>query len=175
MTGQSDSQPPLPNPIEIAETIKSIAERSQKLVEAFLADQSTGQCAGAGVGHADPMNVGEAFLEMIRSMLSDPAKLTEAQVKFWQNYGELWQNSAQHFLGQSSDPIENSNSGNLRFKDPEWESNAVFNFIKQSYLLSSRWLLDTVHDVDGLDKTTVKKIDFTPGNSLTPWPQQILR
>jgi polyhydroxyalkanoate synthase len=51
----------------------------------------------------------------------------------------------------------------------------VFNFIKQSYLLSSRWLLDTVHDVDGLDKTTVKKIDFTPGNSLTPWPQQILR
>ena len=49
MTGQSDSQPPLPNPIEIAETIKSIAERSQKLVEAFLADQSTGQSASAGV------------------------------------------------------------------------------------------------------------------------------
>ncbi len=160
MTGQSDSQPPLPNPIEIAETIKSIAERSQKLVEAFLADQSTGQSSSAGVGHADPMNVGEAFLEMIRSMLSDPAKLTEAQVKFWQDYGELWQNSARRFLGQSSDPIENPNSGDLRFKDPEWESNAVFNFIKQSYLLSSRCLLDTVHDVDGLDKTTAKKVDF---------------
>ena len=121
------------------------------------------------------MNVGEAFLEMIRSMLSDPAKLTESQVKFWQDYGELWQNSARRFLGQSSDPIVNPNSGDLRFKDPEWESNAVFNFIKKSYLLSSRWLLDTVHDVDGLDKTTAKKIDFTPGNSLTPWLQQILR
>ena len=121
------------------------------------------------------MNVGEAFLEMIRSMLSDPAKLTESQVKFWQDYEELWHNSAQRFLGQSSDPIVNPNSGDLRFKDPEWESNAVFNFIKKSYLLSSRWLLDTVHDVDGLDKTTAKKIDFTPGNSLTPWLQQILR
>lgn len=160
MTGQSDSQPPLPNPTEIAETMKSIAERSQKLVETFLAEQSVKPNTSEMIGHADPMNVGAAFLEMTRHMLADPAKLAEAQVKFWRDYGELWQSAARQFMGQSGEPLETPADDDRRFKDPEWESNAVFDFIKQSYLLSSRWLLDTVHGVEGLDENTARKTEF---------------
>ena len=40
-------------------------------------------------------------------------------------------------------------------------TNAVFDFIKQSYLLTSRWLVDTVNGLDGFDDKTKQKIDFT--------------
>jgi len=66
MTEQSDSRPPLTNPTEITETIKSIAERSQMLVETFLAEQSAGQNASTGMGQAYPMSVGETFLKMTK-------------------------------------------------------------------------------------------------------------
>ena len=47
-----------------------------------------------------------------------------------------------------------------RFKDDAWKENAVFDFIKQSYLLTARWMQDVVDDVDGLDEKTAQKVDF---------------
>ena len=47
-----------------------------------------------------------------------------------------------------------------RFKDAAWEENQLFDFIKQSYLLTARWLTQTVREVDGLDEKTAKKVDF---------------
>ena len=38
-----------------------------------------------------------------------------------------------------------------RFKDDAWQENEVFDFIKQSYLLSARYVQDVVTQVDGLD------------------------
>ncbi len=31
-----------------------------------------------------------------------------------------------------------------RFKDAAWQDNQVFDFIKQSYLLTARWMQNTV-------------------------------
>ena len=47
-----------------------------------------------------------------------------------------------------------------RFRDPAWDDHAVFDFIKQSYLLTSRWLVDTVNGLEGFDDKTRQKIDF---------------
>ena len=47
-----------------------------------------------------------------------------------------------------------------RFKDSLWDENYVFDFIKQSYLLSARWLQGTVKEVEGLDDKTARKVDF---------------
>src|SRR5690606_18261662 len=46
------------------------------------------------------------------------------------------------------------------FRDPAWDDHAVFDFIKQSYLLTSRWLVDTVNGLYGVDDKTKQKIDF---------------
>ena len=37
----------------------------------------------------------------------------------------------------------------------------MFDFIKQSYLLTSRWLVDTVNHIEGFDDKTRQKIDYT--------------
>ncbi|MBN8929595.1 MAG: class I poly(R)-hydroxyalkanoic acid synthase, partial [Rhodospirillales bacterium] len=47
-----------------------------------------------------------------------------------------------------------------RFKDDAWKENEVFDFIKQSYLLSARFVQDVVRQVDGLDPKTAQKVDF---------------
>ncbi|MCW5730207.1 MAG: class I poly(R)-hydroxyalkanoic acid synthase [Alphaproteobacteria bacterium] len=144
----------LPDPQEFAKNLVTIAAQSQKLVSDFLARQ---QEQGQPV---DPLNVGAAFLEMTSKMMSDPRQLVAAQVELWQNYLNLLQNTTARFLGQEEKPLVQADKTDRRFKDAAWDENHVFNFIKQSYLLTARWLQDTVRKVDGLDNKTAKKVDF---------------
>src|SRR5207237_7583445 len=41
-----------------------------------------------------------------------------------------------------------------------WTDNTLFDFIKQSYLLTARWLQGAVKDVEGIDERTARKVDF---------------
>ena len=50
--------------------------------------------------------------------------------------------------------------GDRRFRDKAWTDNTLFDFIKQSYLLTARWLQETVKQVDGIDERTARKVDF---------------
>jgi poly[(R)-3-hydroxyalkanoate] polymerase subunit PhaC len=147
----------LPDPVELSRVMARIAERSQRLVADFLTRQS----GDSHVGMADPLNVGRAFLEMTARMMANPAKLVEAQVNLWRDYMTLWQNTTRRWLGgEETAPVAAPSPDDRRFKDAAWDENQLFDFIKQSYLLSARWIQNTVRDVDGLDEKTAKKIDF---------------
>lgn len=47
-----------------------------------------------------------------------------------------------------------------RFRHEDWEQNAIFDFVKQSYLLTANWMQATVAKVEGLDPQTQRKINF---------------
>ena len=47
-----------------------------------------------------------------------------------------------------------------RFRDQAWSDNALFDFIKQSYLLTARSMQGVVKEVEGLDERTARKVDF---------------
>jgi polyhydroxyalkanoate synthase subunit PhaC len=147
--------PKLPDPVQWSRDMAEIAERSQRLVLDFLSRQS-----GNGVGMADPLNVGSAFLEMTGRLMAEPGKLFGAQVSLWRDYMTLWQRAAEQFWGRKAEPMVEPSPGDRRFKDAAWNDGTVFDFIKQSYLLTARWLQDTVKQVDGLDDKTARKIDF---------------
>jgi len=72
----------------------------------------------------------------------------------------LWQRTTQRFLGGSAEPMIEPPAGDRRFRDKAWTDNTLFDFIKQSYLLTARWLQGTVKQVDGIDERTARKIDF---------------
>ena len=57
-----------------AATFASIAERSQKIVQEFLASQQED-----GLQDPDPLNIGGAFLELTQKMMADPTRLWELQ------------------------------------------------------------------------------------------------
>src|SRR3546814_7111837 len=75
-------------------------------------------------------------------------------------YMRLWQSTAQRMLVQEADPVATPDKGDRRFKNPEWDENELFDFVKQSYLLTARWMQSTVKDVEGLDDKTAQKVDF---------------
>ncbi len=149
------SDPP-PDADELTRQIAAIAEKSQHLVAEFLNRQT----AHDGIGMASPLAIGTAFFEMTTRMMSDPSRLVQAQLSLWNDYLTLWQRTAQRFLGGDPKPMIEPQAGDRRFRDAAWSDNTLFDFIKQSYLLTARWLQGTVREVEGIDERTARKIDF---------------
>jgi len=139
-----------------AEAFKDFAERSQKIVQAFLDRQAKDD----DFQIPDPMIVSKAFMNLTQKMMSDPAKVAEAQAELWQSYALLWQNTAKRLQGEEVEPVVEPAKDDRRFKDDAWTSDALFDTIKQSYLLTSNWMQSTVQRFDGVDPDTAKKVDF---------------
>jgi polyhydroxyalkanoate synthase len=144
----------IPDPAVVGRSMADIAERSQRLVAEWLRRQPLEDHT------ADPLNIGRAFLEMTARLVANPARLMQAQLGFWQDYVTLWQNTTRKIMGIEAEPVIDPPSGDRRFKDEAWKENEVFDFIKQSYLLSARYVHDVVTQVDGLDSHTAQKVDF---------------
>ncbi|HAT35815.1 MAG TPA: class I poly(R)-hydroxyalkanoic acid synthase, partial [Rhodospirillaceae bacterium] len=157
MSGQSGKERKIPDPIEYSRIWAEIADKSQHIISEFARrQQSKAETNTSG----DPLNIGNAFLALSRQMLNDPAKMAETQMALWQDYMTLWQSTAKKMMGEDSQPVIAPEKGDFRFRDAEWQENAVFDFIKQSYLLTARWMQNTVNDVEGLDDKTAQKVDF---------------
>jgi polyhydroxyalkanoate synthase len=152
--GKPDAK--MPDPAEMSRAMASIAERSQRLVSDFLERQQNERRDTT----LDPLNIGSAFLEMTAHMMADPGKLVQAQMNLWQDYMTLWQSTTRRLLGEPTEPVIAPHAGDRRFKDSAWDENQTFDFIKQSYLLSARWMQSTVGEIEGLDPKTAKKVDF---------------
>src|SRR5271166_209615 len=144
----------LPDPAELGRSMADIAERSQRIVSEWLKRQANEEHA------PDPLNIASAFMEMTARLIANPARLVAAQLGFWQDYMTLWQNTARRIMGAETEPVIDAPSTDRRFKDDAWRDNEVFDFIKQSYLLSARYVQDVVTQVDGLDSKTAQKVDF---------------
>ena len=134
---------------------RDIAQRSQKLLETFAERQKAD-----GPQPADPLRLTQTFMDFTAKLLADPNRLVQAQIELWQQYMQLWQVTAQRMMGQQVAPLVEPAKGDKRFSDPAWKDEVVFDYLKQSYLLTSRWLQDNVKQVEGLDDKTAKKVDF---------------
>lgn len=143
---------------ELAATIGRIAEQSQRLVSEFVARQ--GHQTGQPEINGDPLNIGSAFLAMTARLMADPTRLARAQVELWNSYIDLWQQTANRIMGKEASPLATPAPDDRRFRDAAWEENPLFDYIKQSYLLTSKWMINTVRETDGLDAETARKVDF---------------
>ncbi|MFZ4408810.1 MAG: PHA/PHB synthase family protein [Paracraurococcus sp.] len=168
----------LPDPALVTRTMAEVAERGQRIVTDFLRRQ-----ADSGTT-PDPLNIGGAFLDMTTRLMANPAQLVQAQLGFWQDYLTLWQNTARRMMGANAAPVIAEDPRDRRFKDEAWRENEVFDFIKQSYLLSARYFQTVVGGVEGLDPKAAQKVDFytrqfvdamSPSNFLLTNPEVLRR
>jgi len=134
---------------------KDIAERSRKLLQEFAE-----RYRADGPQPVDPLRLTQTFMDFTAKMLADPNRLMQAQIELWQQYMRLWQVTTQRMLGQTVEPMAEPARGDKRFNDPAWKDEVVFDYIKQSYLLTARWLQGTVKEVEGIDDKTAQKVDF---------------
>jgi polyhydroxyalkanoate synthase len=157
MPNHTTPEPPFKraDPEALGRSMADIAERSQRLVGDWLDRQAKQQPASA-----DPLNIGGAFMEMTARLMADPTRLVQAQLGFWQDYMTLWQSTTRRIMGMETSPVIQADPKDKRFRDDAWQQNEIFDFIKQSYLLSARYVTKTVGDVEGLDPKTARKVDF---------------
>ncbi|CCG08779.1 PHA/PHB synthase family protein [Pararhodospirillum photometricum] len=156
MADQQGSDLKLLDPTVLGRTMTELADRGQAVVGALLANQA----AHPGASMTDPLGLGSAFYEMSARLAADPLGLARANLDLWQNTMSLWQNATLQVLGAEVKPLVEPEKGDRRFKDEAWTEHTVFDFIKQAYLLSARWMQTVVHNVDGLDPHTAEKVDF---------------
>jgi polyhydroxyalkanoate synthase len=152
MTSDSKMAVPL-DPAVLAERFQTLATKSQAAVQGFLADQPD----LANIGMGDPAKIGEAFFELTTKLMADPRPVARAQLELWEQSVSLWARTLRHLLGGEPPPVSPRDK---RFRHPEWTENAIFSYIRDSYLLSARAILSAVRDVKGLDEETSRKVEF---------------
>lgn len=97
---------------------------------------------------------------LVRAYLSDPQRFAEGQWQLWRDHIQLWQNTLKKLGGADAHPVATPDQGDRRFKDPDWVENPIFDFLKQSYLINSRWVIDAVTGIQGIDPHTRHKARF---------------
>jgi polyhydroxyalkanoate synthase len=98
--------------------------------------------------------------QVLEYWLADPQRSTQLQTSLGKSYLELWASAVKRMAGEPSAPVATPDPRDKRFKDPEWSSNPFFDFVKQSYLLTTDWANRMVRDAEGLDAHTRHKAEF---------------
>jgi polyhydroxyalkanoate synthase len=169
MTKASDSDKTGPDPSAVEHYIVKDPERFA-LNMARMVEQA-GKAASAW---AEPREKGElrdsvaepvvdmvkTFSKLTEYWLSDPQRALEAQTRLFSGYMGVWANAVQRAGGENPEGVVTPEKGDKRFQDPEWGRNAFFDFLKQAYLVTSRWAGDLAEHADGLDDHTRHKASF---------------
>ena len=108
----------------------------------------------------DWTEAGRLLTAVMQPWLMEPARLIEAQGALLASYMQLMANTSQRAFGGNVAPVAEPEPGDNRFKDPEWSRNPYFDFWKQSYLITARWLQDMLDRTEGLDDRTRQRANF---------------
>ena len=133
-------------------------EEGGEVLAAYLRPRETGEIK---------MNIADDGGEMIRSIgqlgqyyMSDPLAAIEAQTALTMKFINLWASTLQRFLGAPAASVATPGRPDKRFSDEEWRDNPYFDFIKQAYVLTTRWADDLVKRADEMDPHERDKAQF---------------
>jgi polyhydroxyalkanoate synthase subunit PhaC len=148
----------IPNPEEFAANLLKAYEHGSEA----LAKMTERPSATSGpYSQASELSVAtKTISELVRSWLSDPARLAEAQAHVFKQSAELWNNVTMRMFGMRVAPLIEPGPGDNRFKDPEWSNNPFFDFCKQAYLLACKWAEDKLKETEGLADRDRHRAEF---------------
>jgi polyhydroxyalkanoate synthase len=162
---KSSGSPPAPesgfspeslNTRELTRNMLTVGVKSQKLLMDFIARMSSRE----NPGPIDPLNISGAMMALAKAMGSDRDAVVAAQTEWWNNFLHLWENTARRMLGGEAPAVVEPSAGDRRFKSEEWRQNEVFDFIKQSYLLTANAMQEMVGKLNGLDEKERSRVAF---------------
>ncbi|EJN6829119.1 class I poly(R)-hydroxyalkanoic acid synthase [Vibrio cidicii] len=99
----------------------------------------------------------EDAARFVEKAANQPAALLKLQTQWWEQQLQIWQNVA---LSGNTQSVIDAEQGDKRFSNEAWQAEAMYSFIKQSYLLFSKTYMDTIDAIEGLDEKTKERISF---------------
>jgi len=151
---------PLPDFEKLSRNVARFVEEGGRAFAAMIKPIETRQ-ATPQVGPSP--EIAEVFTTLGRIAeyyATDARRALEAQTSLSTKFIELWGSSLKKFGGEKAPDVAAPDPGDKRFADPEWRENPYFDFIKQAYVLTSRWAEDLVRRADELDPHTREKAAF---------------
>src|SRR5437660_12264596 len=104
------------DPVALAESLASAADKSAKVLGDFIARQ-----AAAGKSMVtDEFGLTQAFLELAAKMLSNPYSLAKTQMNLWRESSALWPSSMLKLMVQSTTPVLDPTKGDKSFRHEDW-------------------------------------------------------
>lgn len=115
--------------------------------------------------HGDNKNtVVETATECCRNVFNgianNPHKVVERQLEHWQLQLQLSSNLLRRLLGEAVEPVVQPQPSDRRFDNPEWSSNALFDYIKQSYLLTAENALQMIAELEGVEARDRERLSY---------------
>ena len=156
MSQTQPTPPSLPDVGEMTKTYAEVAQRASTLIAGYLQNQMS-----QGVkAPADELGIARAYMDLVARVMANPQQAAQQQMNLMRDYLALWQQSVLGLMGMPATPVATPKKGDNRFKDPRWQDDFLFEFIKQSYLITARHVHDSVENVQGLSPTSRKKVNF---------------
>ncbi len=100
----------------------------------------------------------EDTTQLIEKAVNQPGNLVQVQMDWWEQQLQIWQNVT--FPSKEAEPVVKAERGDKRFVDDAWQDEAIYNFIKQSYLLFGETIQKTIDSVEGLDDKAKERLSF---------------
>ncbi len=164
---QKNAPPPPPaeppsyriaDPELFARNMLKLVEEGGRVMADYL-ERSDGKM-GPWSAASEMSEAAKTMADIQRAWMGEPMKLAEAQGQLMHSYMELWNNAVRRMLGERVEPVAEPETGDNRFKDPEWSQNPYFDFWKQAYLVTTQWADDVLRNTDGLDEKTRQRAEF---------------
>lgn len=92
--------------------------------------------------------------------LADPQRAIEAQARLVNDWMNLYANAVRRLAGETVPPVAEPDPSDKRFRDDDWSALQFFDFLKQAYLITTRWAERLVAETDDLDEHTRQKAAF---------------
>ncbi len=149
---------PAPDFDLLAQNMSRFMEEAGKVTAAYLKPIERGEAKG---GAADEVS------EMVKTIgrvaerwVTDPTKIIEAQASLTSDFMNLWASTLKRASGEEAPPVVEPDKRDARFADPDWSAHPMFDFVKQAYLIGSRWAESMVDRAEDLDPHTREKARF---------------
>ena len=147
-----------PDPEETARVLQQVAERSAKILGEY-AGKNVASSLSAATG--DELGIAKAYMDLYSRLAVDPSLVASLSVNWWLDAMRLWQSSWLKAAGVEAPPVAEPAKSDARFKDADWSTNFLFDYIKQSYLIAARHIQHAVSSVHGLPEESEKKVAFS--------------
>jgi polyhydroxyalkanoate synthase len=154
----SQAQTPLPDFEALSRNVARFVGESGKLAAAYFKPQENVEAKSPFADTvADAMS---AFGKVAEHYFADPQRAVQAQSEISKQFVNLWASTLRRLTGAEATPVVAPEPADKRFSDPDWENNPYYDFLKQAYVITTRWAGDLIKSADGVDDHTRDKAQF---------------
>jgi polyhydroxyalkanoate synthase len=157
---QGSSEAPLPDFEKLSLNAARFLQEGGKALAAMLKPVEAGETAPVVAPKPELTEMFVTLGRVAEYYMADGRRAMEAQAALSTKFMELWGSTYRKMAGETAPDVVSTDPGDKRFADRGWRENPYFDFIKQAYVLTTRWADDLVRRADDLDPRTREKAAF---------------